>query len=346
MNSDDSKVTVIQKNSDLGAEEARLALDLADGDIKQALEMIDYVEKSFFTLQVKFETEGANKVYGLVSLIANGKEGKQLDLSVITTYDREVLETEVGINNKVFIETINEAKENSGTTYDSDVHEAFTEKLNSAKIFQIYSNIKDDHLLEIEGLIRDLLNPIFNKEIDLELGTKFMTKNQLERESVVNLDPEENDEKSAEESEEDEERKLSIYLKTAPVISAVDGVKVDRLSVGERILVRIVDRREIGRYLADLISTDAKGIAIGKITDIYLNDQSDRYTLTLEFGPKIYGKLLIEGEIKIALADEVDVEEVTRDSDNVKQLELEIPWPLVGLFIGLVIILIVLLQFI
>ncbi|KXS44566.1 MAG: hypothetical protein AWU54_709, partial [Candidatus Frackibacter sp. T328-2] len=74
----DSKSKVIQDNTSLDEEEAKLALDLAEGDLEQALQMVEYVEKSFFTLQMKFQTESSNKMYGLVSIIADGKNGDLL----------------------------------------------------------------------------------------------------------------------------------------------------------------------------------------------------------------------------------------------------------------------------
>ncbi|ADL12810.1 DUF4899 domain-containing protein [Acetohalobium arabaticum] len=329
----DSKIQVIQENSDLDETEAELALDLAEGDIEEALQMVDYVDKPFFALHIKFETEGSNKVYGLVNLIGNGKEGEILRLNVITTYKRELWSIGVDINNKVFDRTIEEVKEGSGTTYDKDIRNSFTDELNSAQLFELFTNVKEDCLPGIKGMIRDLLNPIFNKKIELEIGTGLLTKTQLARKTTVEFDDNKEDEE-----EETENMQLSIYLKSVPVISAIKGCKVKELEIGDEILVRIIDEREVGRYLAELISTEEKGVAVGKITDIHFNEQSDRYTLMLEFGPKIYGKLLVKGEIKIALRDK-------QEETNIG-FELGFPIGLILLFLLLVIIIILLLLYI
>ncbi|MBM7624495.1 hypothetical protein [Sporohalobacter salinus] len=344
----ESKIQVIQENSDLDEEEARLALDLAEGDIEEALQMIDYVDKPFFTLQIKFETEGSNKVYGLINLVGNGKEGETLKLNVVTTYKRDLWNINVNANNKVFNQTIREVKEDSGTTYDLDVRNAFTDKLNSAQIFELFTNIKEECYPEVEGIIRDLLNPIFNKRVELEIGVSLLTKTQLNRKTTIGMSNDKKEKEEEEEKAETDETQLSIYLKSAPVISAVNGCKVKDLEVGDDILVRIVDKREVGRYLGDLISTERKGIAIGNITDIYFNEESGRYTIMLEFGPKIYGKLLAEGEIKIALVEELE-EKIgnqggSEDESNIK-IELDIPWVLITLFVVLIIIVVFLLQF-
>lgn len=341
----DSKIQVIQENSDLDEKEAELALDLAEGDIEEALQMVDYVDKPFFALHIKFETEGSNKVYGLVNLVGNGKEGETLKLNVITTYKRELWSTRVDINNTVFDRTIEEVKEGSGTTYDKDIRNAFTDELNSAQLFELFTSVKEDCLPGIKGMIRDLLNPIFNKKIELEIGTELLTKTQLDQKTTVELNN--NKEEEEKEEEETEKTQLSIYLKSAPVISAVNGCKVRELEIGDKILVRIIDEREVGRYLADLISTEEKGVAVGKIIDIHFNEQSDRYTLMLEFGPKIYGKLLVEGEIKIALIDELEERfgQLEKQEETNIGFELDFPLGLILLFLLLVVVIILLLLY-
>ncbi|KXS40162.1 MAG: hypothetical protein AWU54_2076, partial [Candidatus Frackibacter sp. T328-2] len=132
--------------------------------------------------------------------------------------------------------------------------------------------------------------------------------------------------------------------KCTPIISAVKGIRAGDLEVGDKLLVRIVDRREVGRYLADLISTEDQQIAIGVIDQIYFNEDSKRYTLMIEFGPNIYGKLLIDSEVKLALAHELNKNNNNQEAKELSttMVQLDISRSLLFLFSILIILIIIL----
>lgn len=342
-----SKLKVIQENCDLDEEEAKLALDLADGNLEQALSMVEYVEKAFFTLQIKFKKPGhSNQVYGLINFIANGKAGELLNLNVVTTYSREVFDIGIEVSNKAFNQTIEEFKEEGSTSYDNEVRRNFYEKLHSADIFELFEMIKRDEIRFIEGEIADVLSEVFSKQVEVDVEANLVTKTQIGQ--LVNMTVESEE---VSEEEEEKESQLSIHLKCSPIISAVKGTRAEDLEVGDEILVRIVDRREIGRYLADLISTEASQITPGMIEDIHFNEGSNRYTFIIEFGPNIYGKLLIDSGVKLATAKDLkrekkEKEQKTeiRERANFQFMDLNLSMPLVILFLVLIILVIILLN--
>ncbi|SJZ38303.1 DUF4899 domain-containing protein [Selenihalanaerobacter shriftii] len=337
----DSKLQVIQANSNLDEVEAKLALDLAEGDVNQALNMVEYVAKPFFTLQIKFQGEHSRKIYGLINFIADGKNGELLNLNVVTTYNREVLNIGIEVSNKAFNQTIEEIKEEGSNSYDTEIRQAFYNKLHSADIFELFTEVKKEKTRNVKAAIEEVLDGIFDKGIKVYVADNLMTKAQIQQ--LTELTIESNSRDEVEENEQ--ETGLSIYLKCAPIISAVHGTKVEDLQEGDEILVKIVDTREIGAYLANLISTNGKYISTGVITQIYFNEESKRYTLMVEFGPKIYGKLLIDGEVKLALAEEL-LEEQENDNKPEERLSLNVDslGPLLVLFLMLIILIIVLLQ--
>ncbi|SDC38008.1 MULTISPECIES: hypothetical protein [unclassified Candidatus Frackibacter] len=332
----DSKSKVIQDNTSLDEEEAKLALDLAEGDLEQALQMVEYVEKSFFTLQIKFQTESSNKMYGLVSIIADGKNGDLLKLGVACSYHRD--DVGLGISNQAFNQTIEEIKSESNSSYDSNVQQAFHDNLNSADVFELFTKTKQEEIQETKFMVEDILNEIFDKRVEVMVESELMTKAQVQQLIEITY------ESDLEETVQDEETELSIYLKCTPIISAVKGIRAGDLEVGDKLLVRIVDRREVGRYLADLISTEDQQIAIGVIDQIYFNEDSKRYTLMIEFGPNIYGKLLIDSEVKLALAHELNKNNNNQEAKELSttMVQLDISRSLLFLFSILIILIIIL----
>lgn len=348
----DSKIKVIQENSDLNEEEAELALDLAEGELDQALNMVEYVEKLFITLQIKFQKGGqTDKVYGLINLIANGKSGDLLHLNVITGYEREISEVKLEISNEAFNQTIDQLEEEHGTSYDGEIRQVFYDQLHSADIFKLFTMIKEDEIRCVEGEITEILNEVFSKQVQVDVEANLITKTQVEKNLDVSIKEEKEDNKDEEKIESEETKsELSIYLKSSAVISAVKGKRVEDLEIGDKILVKIVDKREIGRYLADLISTEKSQISTGIINQIYFNEDSERYTVMVEFGPKIYGKLLVDSEVKLALAKEVEkdkeaTDEIEKES-NFDFIDLKNFGPLFVLFLVLIILIIILLSFI
>ncbi|MCK8823750.1 hypothetical protein [Fuchsiella alkaliacetigena] len=350
----DSKLKVIQNATNLNKEEASLALDLAEGDIEKALEMVDYVEMVFLVLQIKFQIkQSGGKVYGLISIIANGKQGDLLSLNIATAYNREVQETNIDISNEAFVQTIKQIRREQDSSYNLEIKKAFNNTLNSAKIFDLFANVKENELELVSNQLRQILGSVFESQVEVELNAEVITKAQAKQKTHLDLQIETEDieegateEEQGEVAEEKEERdKLSIYLKCAPVISAIEGVKTENLEIGEEILVRIVDKREIGRYLADLICTEENQVARGVINDIYFNEDSGRYTVMLEFGPSIFGKVLAEGEVKLALAESLEVEENEEEpeEENLK-IELDLPWLLLAVLLVLIVIVVFLLN--
>jgi hypothetical protein len=340
----DSKLQVIQENTDLDEKEARLALDLANENIEEALNMVEYVEKPFFTLHIKFEKKGhSNPVYGLISLLCNGRNGDLLSLNVVATYDRDILDVGLDISNEAFEQTINQIKDESSSAYDDEIKQFFYNEIHSADIFELFTMTKEDEIRCIEVEIEDILNDIFNKAVEVNITANLLTKMQVEQTSAMI-------ETDVEETEEDEETKigLSIYLKCAPIISAVKGTRAKDLEVGDQVLVRIIDKREIGSYLANLLSSGEDSITSGVVNQVHLNEKSNRYTIMIEFGPEIHGKLLVDSEVKLALAEDLQSNEKKEAGGKEKEIfqnkNLNLSPPILFLFVALLFLIVILVQ--
>lgn len=99
------------------------------------------------------------------------------------------------------------------------------------------------------------------------------------------------------------------------MISPVKGKTIDKFAQDELIPVKIVDQREAGRYLGSILSNE-HGFALGQFKDVYYNEVSSRYQVTVEFGPKMYGRFVIDPSVRLATF--TDVAQTTPEQNPVE----------------------------
>ncbi|OCL26441.1 hypothetical protein U472_10595 [Orenia metallireducens] len=301
------KIKIIQQTLEVNQEEAETALKLAENDLERALYMGDYVARDYILLQIKFSSGASshNKNYGLIGVVWNGKEGEFINNDVALNDKDLISNIELKVDPQVFIKALQKIKDQENFSLEYQIKKGLEEIFNPTVIFKIFKLTKEDNIEELNIFIKEKLMNILEGTIDLELHIELMTKAKLR-----SLFPEFFQEVTLEEVEEDNSKKeekltkgdLNINLSCVPIISATKGRKISELNIGDKLKVKITDQKEIGQYLNKLLK-NSSGTAIGVITKMAFNEKLKRYSVVVQFGPNIYGNLIVEPEVKIATTD-------------------------------------------
>ncbi|AGB41320.1 hypothetical protein Halha_1375 [Halobacteroides halobius DSM 5150] len=291
----DNKVEVIKETLGVENNEAKKALDLADQDLDKALEMVEFVDKSYVLIQGKLNYGGYNKNYALFNLILNGKEGEFIKTNSVVDTDNKLWETDLTVNNKVFTKTIDQFSSNLNKKKQ---HLALKKIFTPAHIYQIFQLTKEDNIEERQFFFAEKLERYLEEAVELEIIAKLKTKVQLTRDHPDLFSNEKEDTK--ENTKEEGQLGLDIKLKCRPFISPTKGKRPRDLHIEDKLVVEIIDNREIGRYFGKLLTSKSSDLVTGKITALNFNSAVGRYSITVQFGPRVYGKLVTGTEIKIA----------------------------------------------
>ena len=294
---DAEKIEVVADTLEVDEDSAEMALKLAEGDLDKALKMEQYVDKKYLIVKGKFNYGGYNKFYGLFTLIANGKQGEIIKSEIDISNQAEDSNISLRVDSNVFIKTINQF-DSSNPNQASKLRLLLNNKLNPAKLFEFLEQAKDNDINQITQDLKDKFESEVEEEVELRLRAKAKTKTQLKKIHPELFGVEE--EEGAEEKEEgDSELGVNITLNCIPIVSPTFGYKITSLDIGSELLIKVVDQREMGQYLNNLLSSDV-GAVIGTIEGIEYKEKSERYSVLLKLSSNVYGRIYIESEIKLA----------------------------------------------
>ena len=293
---DSEKIQVVADTLEIDNKSAEMALKLAENDLDKALKMEEYVDKRYVVIQGKFSYGGYNKYYGLFILIADGKNGEVIKTELVLSNQAEDINISLRVDSNVFIKTIN-TFDNSKSKPESKLRLTLNNGFNPAKLFEILDKAKDNDTSGITQMIKAKLEDEVEEEVDLKLRSKVKTETQLKK-----LHPnffQEDEETDDDQDKGDNKLGVDITLNCIPIVSPTFGRKITELDIGSELLVKVVDRRDVGQYLNKLLKTDV-GAVVGTIEGIQFKDKSERYSVLIRLSSNVYGKIYIESEIKLA----------------------------------------------
>jgi len=293
----EARIKLVQKASSCSWDEAEMSLEAAEGDVEKAVEMVELLRRDILILKLRFAGKRRIKTQGFVFCVANGREGKLYRLEAMATHAREQLLTELTIDWEAFLESLRQYKEQLriNKQLTRELRDNLQEFLRAEVLNSLFQRLRNDEIQEALAVLEDFLQKQINEDLELDLDYELLTDFQYseneEREEVG-----QKDQKGA-------EAELNFFLRTEPVIDPVNGRGVDSLEAGEMIMVRIIDNREVGRYLSHLLGgmEEEKRVPVAAL--VYGREElsSGRNLITVQFGPGIWGRFYAEGELKIKI---------------------------------------------
>ncbi len=91
------------------------------------------------------------------------------------------------------------------------------------------------------------------------------------------------------------------YIKTKPVIDNNSGVPANKLKPKKELLCEIIDRREVVKYITELLFGKGQKYISGKIVDI--STSGKYYEIILSITPVIYTKIVVDKQEKLKLVN-------------------------------------------
>lgn len=98
--------------------------------------------------------------------------------------------------------------------------------------------------------------------------------------------------------------KITVVLRISLIPDRQKGVLIGDLKKGTRVLVKIVDSRDIAQYLATLLGgkQGSEIVSFPAPVEEIKVDELGKYTVITRFGPGVLGKTICEENVKIKLA--------------------------------------------
>ncbi|WP_018248489.1 DUF4899 domain-containing protein [Orenia marismortui] len=339
------KIDIIKSTLGVNQNQAEKALNLANGDLDKAIDMIDYIIENHIVIHGKISYGKYNKTYILFSIIANGKKGEIIKVDLASTSKSSLYNINLDIDHKIFVKTLSEIDKRERKNINNDINFNPKRLFTAAEIFELFNIIQNGKEDKIKNIFKDKIEGLVKEAIDLDLYTSIMTKVKLENYYPDLFSEEENKDQDNSEQKEDNKLGLDVNLNCIPLISPSYGKKVTELDIGDKIVVEISDTSEIGRYLSNLLKT-SEGVTFGSIKKIDFIKETGRYSVLIEFGPSIYGNLIVSSELKIETPESNDKKRDQKEDINSKENNGEEGALIVFALISLISILVILIVLI
>jgi hypothetical protein len=177
---------------------------------------------------------------------------------------------------------------------------------------ELYQLLKNNDLARLDSLLQSILmKPLADRNIALETVTEITSEESMRSARAGR------DKKAAAQREEGagaSSKKDENYLDLDPVLAPVSGIPIYELSAGDRIMVRISDRTNRGRYYIDLLGARVNGNVIPVPAEVtHIERREGEYIILCRIGEKAMGRIVETEQVKIKHQEEGDADAALRE---------------------------------
>ena len=259
-------------------QEAVAALELAGGNIEQAIINVGVMLKYITAYKAKINLKHDN-IFGLVHIITNNKNLDLLKFSSIMSYNPIVYEQNCSIDWFSFEKAIYSYRLVDGAI------EKYTKSIDIALKDFISANLKQHKILTVNDMKSVLEEFFFDNNVQIEIIAEELTLRDFKK--LPNYFPDIHFEASGNED-------TTIDLETV-ILEDSEGKKIEDISVGDNVLAKIIDERDISHYLGHLIGAMKDNKMIPVMVSVQnIIKQEDHYDVYLKYADLIYGISKVE----------------------------------------------------
>ena len=293
-----------------------LLLKFTGGDIEAVRKIFQAIPKDYIVFKIRFMGHKTHN-YGSMLFVMNINNKEIEEIEIVLSSDQKASEIDTNLKYEDFKEAIIQFSQKSETNFE--MIERLKENIKSTEFKNILSksvtydgnvNANDIKIALSEMFFKVLTEPSAAIKLDTERidVLRFAKKGKLElkeekKEKPEEIKTKEEEKEKVEKREGVEIRSISlVLLKIEPVLSPVKGVPITDLSIGDEIMVRITDEREIGDYLAGLLGgkEGENRIPVKAIVKkVEKSPDTENIMLMVEFGPGIAGRCFVPEGIKV-----------------------------------------------
>ncbi len=333
----EARIQVVMDTLEVSSEQARLALDLAGGELEQALKMKDYVDPAILILHGMAVSGKKNEEYALFLLVLHGREGQVLRAHSVVNYREELAEKDPEISTEAFLREIQEIRTKGDDRSGARLSSYLVNEMSSTAIYRLFDLAREGNEEGLKLELTEKLYDFFNRPVRLKIKSTLFTKKQCLSHGIhLEEEPEEE-----QEEEEDEESSFLLRLDVSPVIDPSKGKSPEELEEGDEIPVRISDDREIAEYLDSLLTDEDDQLVRSWVKEVSYDQDTERYLTLVRLGPGIEGKFIIDPDIRIALQIKRDKTDEKQDKDQGVELYRSLVLGVILLSLLIIIILVI-----
>ena len=271
-------IKLLMEETGCEEQEANAALELAGGNIEQAIINIGVMLKYITAYKAKINLKHDN-IFGLIHIITNNKNLDLLKFSSIMSYNPIVYEQDCSTDWFSFEKAIYSYRLVDGAI------EKYTKTIESTLKDFVSANLKQHNILNVNDM-KDILEEFFfDNDIQIEIIAQELTLRDFKK--LPNYFPDIHFEAYGNED-------TTIDLETI-ILEDSEGKKVEDIVVGDNVLAKIIDKRDISHYLGHLIGAMKDNKMIPMMVSVQnIIKQEDHYDVYLKYADLIYGISKVE----------------------------------------------------
>ncbi len=271
-------IKLLMEETGCEEQEATAALELAGGNIEQAIINIGVMLKYITAYKIKINLKHDN-IFGLVHIITNNKNLDLLRFSSIMSYTPIVYEQDCSIDWFSFEKAIYSYRLVDGAI------EKYTKNIDTSLKDFVSANLKQHSILTLNDMKTVLEEFFLDNDIQIKIVAQELTLRDFKK--LPNYFPDIHFEASGNED-------TTIDLETI-ILEDSEGKKIEDISVGDNVLAKIVDERDISHYLGHLIGAMKDNKMIPMMVSVQnIIKQEDHYDVYLKYADLIYGISKVE----------------------------------------------------
>lgn len=345
----DYSITSIVRSTGSDPELARLLYEFTRGDEEGVRRILSAVPKNILVIKGKFIAQ-KRQLFGLFVIFYDLNKSEIIRVVGVVAIDREISREEIRSDFDRLVEFIQDYSSTSQTSlWDRIESEGLLARIKQVLEAEYWPKLFRESradVLELElvkAIDRTLMKFLNDNQVAIKIDIEKINEFQFtkcfarERENLFSQnDGQEGDAKSDDEETAPDKNlgqsKSYVMLQCEPELSPVSGTEAAKLEVGDDILVRIIDSRDIARYIKSLLlqqkgyrseqSNENPPIA-GIIKD-KISLETGNVRFIVEFGPGIMGQLHCQQEIKILQERKKDDKSKGDDKDKTDQGQINL----------------------
>ncbi|MBU2599171.1 hypothetical protein KJ849_01105 [bacterium] len=302
----EKKVSRLIEESGCTFQQASAMMDFTAGNINQALEIINaHKKKNTIIVKARFKAEGI-KYYGMIFMILDSNREILEKLEVAIANDKRLCQFDESASWENFERVVYGLQLKEGIVprftgiLKHRIKEIFRSKNKKTQFFQALKEGSYD--LFKEWLKEEVANVINDNNLELKADINLIST--LEPESKIKSGKEEREEPRIVQKVEREKKEAYLALEVALAVSPLTGILVSELRKGDRVIVKIIDNREVGRYIATLMGGRKENQIIPLVAYVeeVIPVSNHEVKVLVNLGPGIKGEAPENIEVKVILA--------------------------------------------
>jgi hypothetical protein len=292
---------ILENNYGLPADFAKRFVQFTKGDIEAAIRIIEASEKDMTVLKMKF-ISSKKMVNGAILLFYNFQTNSPEYIFAVVSGDSNLSRIKIENGWKEVYAELEKYMigADSDPEYASKIESRILYSENLSYISGFFldkstvdlTNIKRFILSEISKVLLDtgIILKLVSEEIDIfrfrnflnstKMGLRVVSKNKMDWLTLLNI-------------------------RIEPILAPLGGIDIERTQLGDDVLVRIADNREIVPYIISFIdpSLFVENSLYGRLVHRTTSQGTENNMVIVEFGPGIYGKFIIGGKIRVQVRE-------------------------------------------